>query len=42
MSHVLLTFLGKGEKGSDNFYEREKYHFNDNDTYFGIKKAPKL
>jgi len=41
MSHVLLTFLGKGEKGSDDLYEEEKYHFDDDDTsyetnFFGL------
>jgi len=43
MSHVLITFLGKGEKGSDDLYTLEKYHFKDDDddthyetNFFGL------
>lgn len=31
MSHILITFLGTGKKGTDDFYETEKYHFYDDD-----------
>ncbi len=35
MSHILITFLGTGKKGNDDFYEKEKYHFdNDNTPYY--------
>ncbi len=42
MSHVLITFLGKGEKGTDGFYKPEQYHFENDDTpyyetnFFGL------
>ncbi|MDM8559770.1 TIGR02221 family CRISPR-associated protein [Candidatus Parabeggiatoa sp. HSG14] len=31
MSHILITFIGKGEKDSDDLYKSEKYHFEDDD-----------
>jgi CRISPR-associated Csx2 family protein len=34
MSHVLITFLGKGENGINGLYKPEQYHFeNDNTPY---------
>jgi CRISPR-associated Csx2 family protein len=41
MSHILITFLGKGEKDGD-FYSKERYHFDDDDidyyetNFFGL------
>lgn len=42
MSHILITFLGKGDKDGDFFYPTERYHFDGDDTdyyetnFFGL------
>ena len=35
MSHVLITFIGKGDTDTDGLYQHEQYHFeNDNTPYY--------